>query len=135
MAALTQVDIECLEFQTGFLSGLVLGSWGEPEQLNQYASHYASTLDLLGRNKESAYYATIATAAASRIGQSASTAWTKRRLRHRLFASTATRQHWQAAYTDSLFMEADDKLRLLFEETAVFRAQISHHFEAALSVR
>lgn len=131
MAALTQLDLECLDFQTGFLSGLVMVSWGHAEQLNRYASHYANILALLGRTKESDYYSAVASAASSSIGTAAQAAWAKRHLRYRLFATTATRQGWQSAYTDSLLTEADDNLRRIADDVADFRTQIAHHFEDA----
>ncbi|ACL42246.1 hypothetical protein Achl_4295 (plasmid) [Pseudarthrobacter chlorophenolicus A6] len=135
MAALTQLDVECLEFQTGFLSGLVLGSWGEPELLHQYAGRYADVLAVLGRTKESDYYATIASGSCTLVGRAAKVAWAKRPLRRRLSSGTAARQQWQSAFTDSLFMEADDQLRLILDETTAFRAQIAHDFEPILPAR
>lgn len=131
MAALTDLDVECLEYQTGFLSGLVLSSWGEPEQMSVYARRYASVLSLLGRVREHEYYSLIAGTAASHIGRAARKAWAELPLRHRLFAGRGERGQWLNAYTDSLLMEAEDRIRDLCDETADFRAQIAHNFDRA----
>ena len=53
MAELTELDRECLEYQTGHLSGYLLTSSGDPEQTNRYATRYAIVLAALGRMKES----------------------------------------------------------------------------------
>lgn len=129
--ALTDLDIECLEYQTGFLSGLVIGSWGEPEQMSVYARRYASVLALLGRVSEHEYYTLIADTAAARIGRAARNAWYERPLRRRLFAGRSERAQWLNAYTDSLLMEAGDRLRGLRDETGDFRAYIGHYFDEA----
>jgi hypothetical protein len=129
--ALTALDLDCLEYQTGFLSGLILGSWGEPEQLHTYARRYASVLALLGREREHEYYTLIADTAARSIGRAAQKAWNGRPLRRRLFAGRSERAQWLNAYTDSMLMEAGDRLRGLRDETADFRAHIDHYFDEA----
>lgn len=131
MAQLTALDIECLEYQTGFLSGLVMSSWGEPEQMSVYARRYASVLALLGRVREHEYYTLISDTAAARIGRAARNAWYERPLQCRLFAGRGERARWLNAYTDSLLMEAGDRLRGLRDETADFTAHIAHHFDGA----
>lgn len=127
--------IECLEYQTGFLSGLMLGSWGEPEQLNRYASRYAIVLALLGRTGESAYQTGIANTAALFIGRPAKKAWSSRPLRRRFLAGPGPRYRWEQAYTESLFMEADDNLHRIQDDVAEFRAQIEYHFDTVTAVR
>lgn len=131
MAALTELDRECLEYSIGPLNGLVLASWGEPEQLTRYAFRYASVLALLGRVKEHDYYAGIAVAAASFIGRPAYQAWHKRPLHRRLLAFPGPRARWQQAYTDSLFEEADAALRRVQADTDAFSAQIARRFTKA----
>jgi hypothetical protein len=131
MAQLTDLDLDCLEYQTGFLSGMVMGSYGEPEQMSVYARRYAGVLALLGRAREYEYYALIADTASSHIGRAARKAWDERPLRHRLFAGRVERGRWLNAYTDSLFMEAGDRIRGLRDETADFRAHIDHYFDEA----
>lgn len=134
MAALTRrtelsdLDIECLEYQEGFLSGLMLISSGKPEQMHRYARRYATVLALQGRVKEHGYYSAIADAAAHFIGRAASTEWNKRPLKERLLAGPGPRARWEQAHTDSLFKEADDELRRVQDDTAAFRATIAHHF-------
>ncbi|MCQ1917863.1 hypothetical protein, partial [Escherichia coli] len=81
MAQLTDLDLDCLEDQTGFLSGLVLSSWGEPEQRHVYARRYASVLALLGRVREHDYDTLIADTAARSIGRNGQKAWEARTLR------------------------------------------------------
>jgi hypothetical protein len=131
VAQLTDLDLDCLEYQTGFLSGLVLSSWGEPEQMSVYAHRYASVLALLGRVREHEYYSLIAGTAASQIGRAARKVWDSRPLRLRIFAGSSERAQWLNAYTDSLLMEAENRIRVLRDETADFRAQISHYFDDA----
>lgn len=128
---LTELDLECLEFQEGLLSGLILVSSGQPEQLNRYATRYSTVLALLGRVKEHEYYAAISNAAAPFIGRPAGKAWRKRPFRQRFLAGPGQRARWEQAYTDSLFMEADDSLRRVRDDTAVFRASIAHYFTKA----
>lgn len=130
-AELTELDVECLEYQTGFLSGLVMTSWDQPEQLTRYAFRYASVLALLGRVKEHDYYAAIAIAAAPFIGRPASRAWGKRPLRQRLLAGPGPRARWQQAHTDSLFAEADVALRRVQEDADAHRKRIGRHFTKA----
>lgn len=129
MAALTELDIECLEYQEGMLSGLVHTAWGEPEQLTRYAGRYSTVLALLGRVKEHEYYAAISNAAAPFIGRPARKAWHQRPLRARFLAGPGPRSRWEQAYTDSLFMEADDSLRRISDDTAAFRTMIARHFK------
>jgi hypothetical protein len=131
MAQLTDLDLDCLEFQTGLLSGLVMSSWGEPEQMSVYARRYASVLALLGRVRDHEYYSLIADTAAARIGRAAQKAWKSRPLRCRLLTGRGGRAQWTSAYTDSLLMESDDRLRGLRDETADFRAHIDHYFDDA----
>jgi hypothetical protein len=131
MAELTELDRECLEYQTGYLSGLVLGSWSEPEQLTRYAFRYASVLALLGRVKEHDYYAGIAVAAAPFIGRPAAQAWRKRPLHRRLLAGLGPRARWQQAHTLALFAEADATLRRVQADTEAFREKIGRHFTKA----
>lgn len=90
MAQLTDLELDCLEYQTGFLSGPVIGSWGEPEQMSVYARRYASVLALLGRVREHDYYTLIADTAASRIGRAARNAWDERPLQHRLLPAAVS---------------------------------------------
>lgn len=131
MAQLTDLDRECLDYQTGFLSGLVLASWGEPEQMHVYARRYASVLALLGRVREYEYYTLIADTAAESIGKVARKAWESRTLRQRLLSGRDGRARWTSAYTDSLLAEAEDRLRALRDETADFRAHIAPCFADA----
>ncbi|HEX9228285.1 MAG TPA: hypothetical protein VF885_16910 [Arthrobacter sp.] len=129
MAQLTELDVECLEYQEGFLSGLMLCAAGQPEQLNRYASRYATILALLGRVKEHEYYAAIADASAPRIGRAAAEAWAKNNPRARLLTGHESRIRWEQAYTESLFMDADASLRRVKDDTAAFRATIARHFK------
>lgn len=131
MAELTDLDLDCLEYQTGFLSGLVMASWGEPEQMYLYASRYASVLALLGRAREHEYYALIADTAARSIGRAAQKAWEARGLRHRVLSGRGGRAVWTSAYTDSMLTEVQDRLRTLRDETAAYRAHIDHYFDDA----
>jgi hypothetical protein len=131
MAQLTDLDLDCLEYQTGFLSGLVMASWGEPEQMYLYASRYASVLALLGRAREHEYYALIADTAARNIGRAAQKAWDARDLRHRALSGRGGRAVWTSAYTDAMLTEAQDRLRTLRDETATYRAHIDHYFDDA----
>jgi hypothetical protein len=131
VAQLTELDLDCLEYQTGFLSGLVMGSWGRPEQMYVYARRYASVLALLGRVREHEYYSLIADTAARAIGRSAQKAWQERPLRRRLSAGRGGRARWTSAYTDSLLVEAEDRIRTLRDETADFRAHIGGYFDDA----
>ncbi|MET4143895.1 hypothetical protein [Arthrobacter sp. UYCo732] len=128
MATVSQLDLECLEYQTGFLGGLVLSSWGEPEQMNRYASRYAIVLASLGRVKESDYQAGIAATAARFIGRSARKAWTERPRHLRLLARPGDQHRWEQAHTDGLFLEADDHLRRISDDVADFRDNIANHF-------
>lgn len=128
---LTELDIECLEYQEGFLSGLVLISSGQPEQMNRYASRYSTVLALQGRVKEHEYYAAIANAAAPFIGRAARKAWSERPSRSRVLSGPGARTRWEQAYTDSLFQEADDSLRRVSDDTDAFRKKISRHFNKA----
>jgi hypothetical protein len=129
MAQLTELDIDCLEYQEGMLSGLIQSAWGRPELMHVYASRYASVLALLGRAKEHDYYATIASTAVHHIGHAARKAWDDRPLRCQVFASRRRRRQWQSAYTDSLFMEADDALRRVRDDVSVYRAMTSRYFK------
>lgn len=131
METVSQLDLECLEYQTGFLSGLMMTCYGEPERLNRYASRYAIVLASLGRTGESTYQTTVANTAALYIGRPARKAWSKRALRYRFLAGPGARYRWEQAYTESLFLEADSDLRRIRDEVADFRAQIAHHFDAA----
>jgi len=131
LARLTELDLECFEYQEGFLSGLMLTAWGQPEQLNRFAGRYASVLALLGRVGEHEYYDRIGNAAAPFIGRAARKAWDGRPLRLRIVARRGQRTRWEQAYTDSLFLEAEDRLRNIRDETAAFRAVIAHHFDEA----
>ena len=128
---LTELDIECLEYQEGFLSGLMLVSSGQPEQMHRYTSRLATVLALQGRVKEHEYYAAIANAAAPFIGRAASKAWSQRPPRDRLLGGPGARIRWEQAYTDSLFLEADDALRRVSDDTDIFREQISRHYNKA----
>lgn len=130
MAQLTDLDLDCLEYQTGFLSGLVLASWGEPEQMHVYARRYSSVLALLGRVREYEYYTLVADAAAQGIGRAAQKAWKLRPLRDRILSGPGGRAQWTAAYTYSLITEAEDRLRALGNETADYRAAVAPHFGA-----
>jgi hypothetical protein len=125
---LTDLDIECLEYQEGFLSGLILISPGKPEQMHRYANRYATVLALLGRVKEHSYYSAIADAAAHFIGRPASKEWNRRPLNERLLAGPGPRARWEQAHTDSMFKEADDSLRRVQDDTAAFRQQIARDF-------
>lgn len=129
MAQLTDLDLDCLEYQTGFLSGLVMCSWGEPEQMSVYARRYASVLALLGRVRDHEYYTLIADTATRSLGRVAQKAWKARPLRCRLGAGQGGRGKWTSAFTDSLFMEAEDRLRGLRDDTADYRAHIAHYFD------
>lgn len=129
--ALSELDIECLEYQEGFLSGLIFTASGQPELLSRYARRYASVLALLGRVKEHEYYTAVADAGAPFIGRAAAVAWSKRPFRARLLAGPVHRARWEQAYTASLFIEADDALRRVRDDTAGFRAAIAHHFDEA----
>lgn len=129
--ALSELDLECLEYQEGFLSGLMLTSSGQPELLSRYASRYSTVLALQGRVKEHEYYAAIANAAAPFIGRAAGRAWSQSKLRRLELAGPGARIRWEQAYTDSLFMEADDALCRIQDDTAAFRKQISRHFNKA----
>lgn len=128
-AELTDLDIECLEYQEGFLSGLMLISSGKPEQMHRYASRYATVLALQGRVKEHAYYSSIANAVAPFIGRAASKAWNNRPLSERLLAGPGPRARWEQCHTDSLFKEADDSLRRVQDDAEAFREQIARHFK------
>jgi hypothetical protein len=129
MAQLTELDIDCLEYQEGMLSGLIQGAWGQPEQMHAYTTRYASVLALLGRAKEHDYYSTIASTAVHHVGRAARKAWDDRPLLTRLFTGRRRRRAWQSAYTDSLFMEADDALRRVRDDVAVYRAMTSRYFK------
>jgi hypothetical protein len=129
MAQLTELDIDCLEYQEGMLSGVIRTAWGQPEQMARYAGRYASVLALLGRAKEHDYYALIASTAVHQVGQAARKAWDERPLLHRLFTGRRRRRQWQSAYTDSLFIEADDALRRVRDDVAVYRAMTSRYFK------
>lgn len=136
MAGLSELDLECLEFQTGFLSGLTLGSWGEHEQMNRYASRHAIVLALLGRTKESDYQSAVANTSALYIGRAARKAWDRQPLRRRFRSDAGARYKWEQAHTESLFLEADDHLRRIQADVDEFRVQIAHHhFVAAPAVR
>jgi hypothetical protein len=128
---LTELDLECLEYQEGFLSGLMLISSGQPEQMHRYASRYATVLALQGRVREHEYYAAIADAAAPFIGRAASKAWSQSHVKRRLFDGPGARVRWEQAYTDSMFKEADDALRRIQDDTGTFRKQIARHFNKA----
>ncbi|QOT19594.1 hypothetical protein [Paenarthrobacter sp. YJN-5] len=129
--ALTALDLDCLEYQTGFLCGMVQGSWGEPEQLHVYARRYASVLALLGRTREYEYYTLIADTAAASIGRAAQKAWESRGFRRRLLSRRGGRALWTSAYTGALITEAEDRLLTLQEETAAYRAQVKQYFDIA----
>ncbi|HEX9088221.1 MAG TPA: hypothetical protein VF867_11900 [Arthrobacter sp.] len=131
MARLTHLDLECLEYQEGFLSGIMLTVRGQPEQLNRVAARYASVLALLGRISEHEYYDRISSAAAPFIGRAARKAWNGRPLRHRIVGRRGQRTRWEQAYTTSLFLEAEDRLRNIRDETAAFRVMIGPHFTKA----
>jgi hypothetical protein len=128
---LTELGLECLEYQEGFLSGLMLTASGQPEQTHRYASRYAAVLALQGRVKEHEYYGAIANAATRFIGRAASKAWNERPSRSGFLAGTGARILWEQAYTDSLLMEADDALRRIQDDTDTFRKQIARHFNKA----
>lgn len=129
MAELSALDLDCLEFSTGFLSGMVLASVGEPEQMHLYASRLADVVDQLGRRRERDYYATIAEAAAKGIGRAAAKAWAARPLLVRI--TGLSRQQWTDAYTWSLIVEAEDRLRSLDGDVAAYRATVAPYLAAA----
>lgn len=129
MAVLTeeQLDTECLEYQTGLLSGYLMAYRTEPELLVRVGTHYALVLAQLGRNRsaEYKYIHTLASAGQLYIGRAAHRAWQSRPLLDRIFAGAGTRRLWEQAYTESLFMEADGNLRRIADDTAAFRTAIS----------
>ncbi|GAA4033204.1 hypothetical protein GCM10023063_15820 [Arthrobacter methylotrophus] len=129
MPQLTPLDLDCLEYQTGFLSGLVIASWGRPEQMHVYARRCANVMAPLGRIREHEYYSLIADTAARSIGKAAQKAWELRRLRHRLLASRGARAQWTSAYTDSLLIEDEDRIRTLRDETTDYRARVRVYFD------
>jgi hypothetical protein len=135
VAELTDLDLECLEYQTGHLSGFLLTSSGDPEQTNRYASRYAIVLAALGRMKESNLKLILADASAQHIGLKARRAWSERPLASRLTATPAAREQWEADYTQSLFAEADERLNRLAEYTTDFRAQMAPHYTKPGSLR
>jgi hypothetical protein len=135
VAELSELDLECLEYQTGYLSGFMISSSWEPEQMTRYATRYAIVLAALGRMKESNFQSLLAEGAAPYIGRKASKAWSERPLVSRLTATQESREQWEAAYTQSLFADADANLQRLAEYTAEFREQMSHHFTKAGSTR
>lgn len=128
MAELSDLDLECLEYQTGHLSGYLLTSSGDPEQTNRYATRYAIVLAALGRIKESNFQTILADGAALYIGSKARKAWSERPLAARLAATRSAQEQWETAYTRSLFAEADENLNRLAQYTADFREQMAHHF-------
>lgn len=128
MAELTELDLECLEYEIGPLLGLLGVSWGCPELVSQYAGRYAFVLSSLGRFKESSYQAMLAGHAVGSIGRPARKAWRERPLRRRLLAGPGGRRRWEDAYTESFFIEAEDNLRKVRDDVAGLRAQIAHHF-------
>lgn len=130
MAELTDLDRECLEYETGFLSGLVLCASDEPEKLNRYASRYAIVLALLGRVKESGYYDQIAKAAARRIGRTSLRVWDNLSPSARLFTGRK-REQWLQDATDSMFEAADTELSRIRTYSDAFRKKISRHFTKA----
>jgi hypothetical protein len=129
MAQLTPLDLDCLEYQTGFLSGLVIASWGRPEQMHVYARRCANVMALLGRIREHEYYSLIADTAARSIGRAAQKAWEARTFRQRLLSGRDGHTRWTRAYTDSLLAEAEDRLRTLRDETAAYRAHVRDCFD------
>lgn len=135
MAELTDLDLECLEYQTGHLSGLLIASSWEPEQTIRYATRYALVLAALGRMKQSEFHMLLAEGAAPFVGRKASRAWSARPLLVRLAATRNARERWQLAYTQSLYDEADGKLRRVAESTAEFREQMAHHFTKSGAIR
>lgn len=106
-----QIDRECLESETAYLSGMMLVAWGEPEMLTRYATRGAVICAALGDARGSKYHLDVANGAALLIGMKAQRAWSKRAIRHRIFAGAETRHRWERAYTESLFADADDQLR------------------------
>lgn len=125
---LTDLDLECLEYQTGHLSGLIISSSDEPEQMTRYATRYAVVLAALGRMKESNFHSILAEGAAQHVGRRASRAWYRRPLHKRLRATRHARAVWEAAYTQALFADADANLARLTEYTEEFRGQVARHF-------
>jgi hypothetical protein len=105
-----------------------MGSLGRPEQMYVYARRYASVLALLGRVREHECNSLIADSAARGIGRSAQKAWQGWSFRHRLLAGRGGRARWTSAYTDSLLIEAEDRIRTLGDETAAYRAHVSDYF-------
>ena len=135
MAELTDLDLECLEYQTGYLSGFMLASSGQPEQTTRYATRYAIVLAALGRMKESNFQSILAEGAAQHIGRRASRAWYRRPLLKRLLATPEARAVWEATYTQALFDDADANLLRLAEYAVEFREQMAHHFTKAGATR
>lgn len=135
MAELTDLDLECLEYQTGHLSGLLIASSWEPEQTIRYATRYALVLAALGRMKQSEFHMLLAEGAAPFVGRKASRAWYRRPLHKRLLATPQARAVWEAAYTQSLFADADANLQRVAESTLEFREQMSRHFTKSGATR
>ncbi|QOD06012.1 hypothetical protein [Pseudarthrobacter sp. BIM B-2242] len=131
MAELTDLDRECLEFQEGFLSGLIAATRSQPEHLTRYSFRYASVLALLGRVSEHSYCATIANVASTFIGRSAVQAWYGLPIGERLRLGPGGRTRWQQAHTDGLFQDADKELSRIDQLAANYRNDLSTHFDAA----
>lgn len=132
---LTDLDRECLEFQEGFLSGLILSSREAPEHLTRYAFRYASVLALLGRVKEHTYYAAIANVSSTFVGRPAAQEWLKQPLAERLRLGPGGRIRWQQAHTDKLFQEADEELHRIEQLAAEYRSNVADQFGPAGSRR
>lgn len=131
MAELTDLDLDCLEFSTGFLSGLVAASWGEPEKMFAYAARHAGVSALLGRVKEHGYYAGIARTSAAQMGVVAQKAWDREPLLRRIAAGRAGRLEFLRAYTADRLSAADSRLAALDADAATYRNRIRSHFTKA----
>jgi hypothetical protein len=131
MAELSALDLDCLEYQTGFLSGLVLASWGEPEKMNLYASRLASVMASLGRQREHDYYATVARTSAASIGLAAQKAWDRQPLRSRMTAKPADRLRFLRDHTAGILSAAEVRLEKLDDDVAKYRVSVKRHFTNA----
>ncbi len=128
MAELTDLDLDCLEYSTGFLSGLVAASWGEPEKTFTYATRHAGVSALLGRVREHDYYTAIARTSAAQMGPVAQKAWDREPLLRRATAGQAERLEFLRDYTAERLAAAESRLEKLDDDAANYRKSIKSRF-------
>lgn len=123
--ALTPEQLDGLEMESAHLSGLMLTCWGEPERLTRISGRYLVVLAALGEvdKLHAAYLTALNHSASPAIGRSARSAWAERPWWRRLIGCR-DRSRWQAAYTWSLFAEADDDLRRVRDSVAEYRSAL-----------